>query len=134
MNGISGGELIIAEIGGTSVSKMKRFPKPYRVECRHSDAFVTVLRGECHYAFDNGVSFTVTEGDVLYLSKGSGYFMNVTVDAYDVIFTDFRFAADGLQALCPHGKLCPAHAVRFPLHPHWDFGDYAPDLRIFLSP
>ena len=94
MNGISGGELIIAEIGGTSVSKMKRFPKPYRVECRHSDAFVTVLRGECHYEFDNGVSFTVTEGDVLYLSKGSGYFMNVTVDAYDVIFTDFRFAAD----------------------------------------
>ena len=91
MDTLTGGKLIITEVKSTARTKMKRFSKHYGVFNRHSDALAICLCGECEYDFDHGDRFTVRQGDILYLAKGDSYFMKVTSDLYDVIFTDFVF-------------------------------------------
>lgn len=63
---------------------------------RHSDCFVYVLTGSCTYTFDDGYTFTVREGDILYLAHRSVYRMDVHSD-YNFIFCDFQFAGDELR-------------------------------------
>lgn len=84
----------VLTIHKAAYSKIKRFLKPLVTKSRHSDAFVLVLHGSCHYTFENH-SFTANAGDIIYLAKGEAYEMNVTDDSYDVIFCDFCF--DGTQ-------------------------------------
>lgn len=63
---------------------------------RHSDCFVYVLTGSCTYTFDDGYTFTVGEGDILYLAHRSVYQMDVHSD-YNFIFCDFRFMGDEMR-------------------------------------
>ena len=66
-------------------------PRPFVVNGRLSDAFVYILSGSCTYVFDDGDSFTVHEGDILYLADGAVYTMYVKEEPYAHIFCDFMF-------------------------------------------
>lgn len=61
-----------------------------RNEKRHSDCFVCVYGGEAVYHFTTH-TITVTEGDVLYIAKGSTYYYDVLTERYDYIYFDFDF-------------------------------------------
>lgn len=84
---------VINGIRRTAYSKMRRFSEPFYVNDRHSDAFVYVISGQCSYVFPEH-AFTAEDGDMIYLSKGESYEMNVTSERYDVIFCDFDFEGD----------------------------------------
>ena len=43
---------------------------PFNYRGRHSEAFVMIFSGSCNYTFDDGNSFTVQHGEVLYLARG----------------------------------------------------------------
>lgn len=60
---------------------------------RKSDCFVYVLSGSCRYTFRDR-TFTVTEGQVFYLSRNSDYEMQILTDIYKFIFIDFYFEGD----------------------------------------
>ena len=60
------------------------------VNGRHSDAFVFVLTGSCTYHFDD-YSVTASEGDILYLSAGEIYIMDIHTEKYSSIYCDFEF-------------------------------------------
>ncbi|MBQ8758621.1 MAG: DUF861 domain-containing protein, partial [Clostridia bacterium] len=57
---------------------------------RHSDGFIYILSGSCTYTFDDGYTFTVNAGDILYLAHKAVYRMDVHND-YNFIFCDFEF-------------------------------------------
>ena len=71
-------------------------PKTINSFGRHSDCFVYVLTGSCTYTFDDGYTFTVREGDILYLAHRSVYRMDVHSD-YNFIFCDFQFKGDEMR-------------------------------------
>lgn len=76
------------------------------VNGRHSDAFVYVISGSCTYGSDNGMEFTATPGDVLYLPYRSVYTMYIHTEDYRFIFCDLEFdaAAEERGGLyCSHG-------------------------------
>ena len=58
---------------------------------RYSDAFVYFCSGATDYSFV-GKSFTAREGSVIFLPKGSSYFMNVLSES-EYIVVDFEFEA-----------------------------------------
>ncbi len=62
---------------------------------RYSDCLVYVFGGSCEYTFEDGVRFTVNEGDILYLAYHSSYKMERGKNGYKVIFCDFFF--DGTE-------------------------------------
>lgn len=64
------------------------------VNNRHSDAFIFVLAGSCTYNFD-GYSVTVDKGDILYLSAGETYTMDIHTNQYRAMYCDFEF--DGIE-------------------------------------
>ena len=82
------------------------------VKGRHSDAFVYILAGSCIYRFDDGIEFTASAGDVLYLPYHSVYTMYVLDPAYRFIFCDFEFAEqEAKQGALYHFELTePVHA------------------------
>lgn len=63
----------------------------YIPQGRHSDCLIYVIEGECTYTFSDKRVIKVTEGDVLYLAKGSKYIMDISSDTYTPIFVDFTF-------------------------------------------
>lgn len=60
---------------------------------RRSDGFIYILGGECHYEFSDKRSFNAGEGDLLYLSEGAVYKMDV-LSRYDFICVNFYFDSD----------------------------------------
>lgn len=60
---------------------------------RYSDCFAYILKGETRYTFPD-YEFTISEGQILYLSRNAGYEMDVLSDEYKFIFIDFYFAGD----------------------------------------
>ena len=91
---ITDAQLYIGRIRGVISSVNRNKNKRTYVSGRHSDAFIYALYGTCDYSFDDGTSFTVNAGDVLYLSCGAVYSMLVRTDSYKVIFCDFEFLCD----------------------------------------
>jgi AraC-like DNA-binding protein len=63
----------------------------YKDTGRHSDCFVYIIQGTTQYRFKQGYDFVVKDGDILFLAKGSIYFMNILSDIYEFIFVDFDF-------------------------------------------
>ena len=86
---ISQNELYI--VGFENVSK-DYIPPRHIPFCRprRCDALVYILAGNCRYRFSDSYTFTVSPGDVLYLSKDSTYEMNV-LGRYDFICINFFF-------------------------------------------
>ena len=80
-------------------------PKPLFVNGRHSDAFVYIIEGGCHYSFDDGEQFSVTAGDILYLASGAVYRMDVEAGDYRFIYCDFSFC-------CPHARKSAAYSSK----------------------
>lgn len=66
--------------------------KIFKTNGRHSDAFVYILDGSCTYHFDDGITFTVEKGNVLYLAHHAVYTMHVLSHDYQYIFCDFEFS------------------------------------------
>ena len=66
--------------------------KTLSVSGRHSDAFVYIMSGSCTYRFDDGISFTASAGNVLYLPYRSVYTMYIHTPEYKFIFCDFEFS------------------------------------------
>ena len=50
-----------------------------------------ILGGSCKYTFADGKSFTVYEGDILYLAHHSAYEMERGGEGYRVLYCDFLF-------------------------------------------
>ena len=61
------------------------------VNSRPSDVFVYIVSGRCEYEFEDGESFVVKTGDIMYLSKEEKYSIYVTSESYKFIFCDFEF-------------------------------------------
>ncbi|MBQ4556662.1 MAG: helix-turn-helix domain-containing protein [Clostridia bacterium] len=58
---------------------------------RPSDGFIYVTEGKMRYRFLNGNTIDVSSGDVLFLSRGSIYSMELMSDCYKYVFADFDF-------------------------------------------
>lgn len=93
---ISKENLYIKKIRTVVKSEMTKTPKKIPVDGRHSDAFVYILEGKCTYEFDDGITFTVNSGDIMYLPYESHYTLNVESDYDKYIFCDFEF--DGVSS------------------------------------
>lgn len=89
---ISQKKLYITALYRVIASSMNRHMKTAKKNSRPCDALAYVLNGECHYKFDNGISFTATEGDIVYLAAGSCYTMKILTDNYSYIYCDFDFS------------------------------------------
>ena len=74
---ISNKNLYITKIHAVITSDMLRNGKRMYTNNRHSDCLVYILRGSCTYESEGNPSFTVHEGDILYLSKGAVYTMKI---------------------------------------------------------
>lgn len=83
--------LFIRKIKRVIQTQNRNHHKNLPVEDRHSDAFVYILEGSCTYRFQDGQSFTVNEGDILYLAYRSDYIMYIHTENYRFIFCDFEF-------------------------------------------
>ncbi len=69
---------------------------PFNTFGRHCDGFIYILSGSCTYTFDDGYTFTVKTGDILYLAHKAVYRMDVHGD-YNFIFCDFEFDDENLR-------------------------------------
>ncbi len=85
------GDLYIAALLGVHSGAMKPGKVIRQDMPRHSDAFLYVLGGRAEYTFRD-YRFSVEEGDVFYLSKGSEYDIDVLSD-YSFIYADFEFVS-----------------------------------------
>ena len=63
-----------------------------RIVCqnRYSDCFAYVFSGKAAYDF-NGKKIIAEEGDIIYLSRGSNYKINIESPSFSTIFIDFFF-------------------------------------------
>lgn len=75
-------------------ASIRNMTSPVYANGRHSDAFVYILSGKCDYEFDDGYSFSVKTGDILYLAYNSVYTMHIHKETYSYIFCDFEFGGD----------------------------------------
>ena len=91
---ITAGDRRIKEVVITIENQLKKGRYGSLENKRYSDCFVYILKGETHYTFSD-YEFTVSEGQILYLSKNAGYEMNVLSDEYLFVFIDFFFSGDG---------------------------------------
>ena len=78
---ITAGDRRIKEVVITIENQLKKGRYGSLENKRYSDCFVYILKGETHYTFSD-YEFTVSEGQILYLSKNAGYEMNVLSDEY----------------------------------------------------
>lgn len=86
--------LYIKDLSAVIESTNRTHSKPLFVNGRHSDAFIYIVEGGCAYTFDDGVHFSVSAGDVLYLAKDAVYRMDVDEGDYHFIYCDFDFWSD----------------------------------------
>lgn len=94
---ISKNNLYIDKIIKVIKSKNTHSRKLLHVNDRHSDAFVYIISGSCTYTFDDGYSFTVKSGDILYLAYRSVYTMYIHTNDYMFIFCDFEFEENSVR-------------------------------------
>jgi len=83
--------LSIQKLSNVLQNQLNIPPRPFTVNGRLNDAFVYILSGSCRYVFDDGDSFTVNTGDMLYLADGAVYTMHIQEEPYAHIFCDFLF-------------------------------------------
>ena len=84
-------EYLIKNIHLVMYSFHKRKKINNNLKGRYSDCFAYVLSGKTKYTFTDGLSFTATSDDLLYIAKGSKYVMDILSESYEVIFIDFEF-------------------------------------------
>lgn len=58
---------------------------------RHSDCWVCISGGKAKYYFSDGRVLVAAAGSILYIAKGSHYFIEIESDRYDYIYVDFDF-------------------------------------------
>lgn len=61
---------------------------------RFSDALCYILNGSCSLVFDDGDSFTVHPGQILYLAQNAVYDMKVLTPDYTFVYCNFYFFSD----------------------------------------
>ena len=66
---------------------------PVKPQGRISDGFIYILEGKAHYTFQSK-EFDVARGEIILLSRGSRYSIDILSENYRFIFADFDFAAD----------------------------------------
>ena len=86
---ITESELYIRALAETQRGVLTRRAIPMRTEGRASDGLILILTGQCHYLFDDGVTFTAAAGDVLYLAQDAKYAMDVDCDRYEFSVVNF---------------------------------------------
>lgn len=65
---------------------------PMKAKGRVGDGWIFILEGKCHYTFDDGVTFTASKHDILYLANNARYAMDVDCDQYEFYVINFAFA------------------------------------------
>lgn len=86
-------ELYIKDIIRAVVSRLPRRSIPMD-RPRINDAFLYTISGSCRFKLDNGESFDVRPGDVVYLARGVDYAMEILTDEYRYIPCVFLFDTD----------------------------------------
>ena len=61
------------------------------VKSRHCDAIVYALSGCAIYRFDDGLEFTVREGDIMYMARNAVYSVTFPTQTFNILFCDFEF-------------------------------------------
>ena len=89
---ISQNELYIKSFAGAYKNYLNAGSIPH-CRPRRSDGFIYILGGECRYEFSDKRSFKASAGDILYLSEGAVYKMDV-LSRYDFICVNFFFDSD----------------------------------------
>lgn len=77
---------------------------------RYSDAFVYILSGSCRYTFEDGIDFTVNQGDILYLAQNADYAMHILTSEFYFIYCDFSFACENPRQSAVYTPENPSHA------------------------
>lgn len=72
----------------------KNYHKRVYVYGRPTDVFVYIISGSCDYRCEDGTSFTVKSGDIMYLPNGEKYSVYINEKNYKYIFCDFEFNED----------------------------------------
>lgn len=97
----------------------KRF-MPAKEKGRHSSAFVYIVSGSTEYNFGS-YHFTAEPGDIMFLSRGSVYSMDVKGN-YSFIFADFDFYDKDIalksEVFHPQNKSASENLFRTLLHKH----------------
>ena len=61
------------------------------VKSRHCDAIAYILAGAAVYHFDDGLEFTVRQGDILYMAHNAVYSVSFPTQSFQILFCDFEF-------------------------------------------
>ena len=64
------------------------------VNGRPNDVFVYIISGSCDYKCEDGTSFTVKAGDIMFLPNKERYSVYINEKNYRYIFCDFEFNED----------------------------------------
>ncbi len=89
---IAKNELYISKL--YHVIKSQTTKKFTYVSGRLNDGFILILSGKCNYIFEEGFSFTVEAGDLMYLAKDSFYKKVVLEEPFEHIHVNFDFTCD----------------------------------------
>lgn len=114
MTDITERELYISKLVQVMRAEHTYKEKANAVTDRYSDCLVYILGGSCKYTFADGNSFTVCEGDILYLAHHSAYEMERGRDGYRVLYCDFFFdCSDMRKSAVYRGKKTNQAEARF---------------------
>ena len=102
---ISQTDLSIKKVLRVIRTENKNCHKKFFVDSRPSDVFVYILSGSCDYACEDGTTFTVKAGDIMYLANGEKYSIYINED-YRFIFCDFEFSE---KIPCKSAVFTPKH-------------------------
>lgn len=86
-------ELYIKDIFRVVISRLPRRFIPLGTP-RDTECFIYTVSGECRYALDDGRTFDVQAGDVMFLARGADYSMDIRSEEFRYIPCVFLFQTD----------------------------------------
>ena len=93
MPNIETDELYIKDIFRVVISRLPRRFIPLGTP-RDTDCFIYTVSGECRYEVDDGHTFDVQAGDVMFLSRGVDYSMDILSEEFRYIPCVFMFQTE----------------------------------------
>lgn len=88
---ITAGQFYVTKLIGVFKTPEALPRRNSHVKCRHCDAFAYVLEGIAVYSFDDGQTFTVRQGDILYMAHNAVYSVAFPTQSFQILFCDFEF-------------------------------------------
>lgn len=102
-------ELYIKDIFRVVISKLPRRFIPMGIP-RENEAFIYTISGSCRYALGDGQTFEAQAGDIVFLSRGTDYSMEILSEEFRYIPCVFMFQT---EMLCESVLIRPDNVTLF---------------------